>query len=108
MAVLEQMNDGKDYSNHEFYNWIERVKQADIRKVVPELIYIIRKDDALHEDFVVDVNGTPIENAADFKSDFLARLEKVLQDIFNDEKPFAPTDKKERCSYCEYRGICGR
>ncbi len=108
MAVLEQMNDGKDYSKHEFYNWIERVKQADIHKVVPELIYIIRKDDALHEDFVVDVNGTPIENAADFKSDFLARLEKVLQDIFNDEKPFAPTDKKERCSYCEYRGICGR
>ncbi|MBQ8364768.1 MAG: PD-(D/E)XK nuclease family protein [Bacteroidaceae bacterium] len=108
IAVIEQLNDGKNYGNDKDYSWIEKVKQSNIEKVVPELIYIIRKDDALHEDFVVDINNQPIEDAADLKSDFLARLESVLQDIFNNEKPFTPTDKKERCRYCEYKGICGR
>lgn len=108
VAVIEQLNDGHDYSNHKDFNWIEKVKQACIEKVVPELIYIIRKDNAMHEDFVVDINDKPIENAADLKEDFLSRLESVLQDIFNNEKSFTPTDKKERCHYCEYKGICGR
>lgn len=108
MAVIEQLNDGKDYSNHKDYEWIEKAKQLQTEKVVPELIYIIRKDDALHEDFVVDVNDEPIEDANELKADFLNRLEMVLQDIFNNKKPFAPTDKKERCHYCEYKGICGR
>ena len=108
IAVIEQLNDGKNYGNDKDYSWIEKVKQSNIKKVVPELIYIIRKDDAQHEDFVVDINNQPIDDAANLKSDFLTRLERVLMDIFNNEKPFTPTDKKERCRYCEYKGICGR
>lgn len=108
VAVIEQLNDGKDYCNDKDFGWIEKVRKSDIEKIVPELIYIIRKDEALHEDFIVDVDGGPIEDVATLKADFLNRLKDVLQRIFNEAEPFAPTDKKERCRYCEYKGICGR
>ena len=54
------------------------------------------------------MDKNPIDNVADFKDEFLARLQDVLLDIFDIDKPFAPTEDKERCTYCEYRNICGR
>jgi hypothetical protein len=43
---------------------------------------------------------------------FLAKSETILSDILNDlldrDKPFKKTKKLEICSYCDFRGICGR
>jgi CRISPR/Cas system-associated exonuclease Cas4 (RecB family) len=58
----------------------------------------------------------PIEDVAKFKTSdeatleqsFLEKLQATLQDIFDAEKPFEPTPEKERCTYCEYKNICGR
>lgn len=108
VAVIELVNNGKDYSKDEELSWVEEVKKAGISKVIPELIYLVRKDNALHEDFVIDINKKIIEDVAEYKKDFLNHLQEVLQNIFDEKRDFEPTDKKKRCEYCEYKSICGR
>lgn len=108
VAVMELMKDGKDYANDADLCWIEEVKKSNINKVVPELLYLVRKDNAMHEDFVVDIDKRAIENVGEYKSEFLSRMQEVLQNIFDEENSFAPTEERKRCEYCEYKGICGR
>lgn len=108
VAIIELLKSGNDFGNDERLSWIEDLKKTDIEKVIPSLIYIHKKANAQREDFIIDMDKKPIDNVADFKDEFLARLQDVLLDIFDIDKPFAPTEDKERCTYCEYRNICGR
>jgi hypothetical protein len=43
---------------------------------------------------------------------FLAKSERILTDILNDlldpDKPFKKTDDLKICTYCDFKGICGR
>lgn len=40
--------------------------------------------------------------------DFKGRMETLLSDLFDPEKPFMPTEDEENCRYCAFRALCGR
>ncbi|MDO5394996.1 MAG: exodeoxyribonuclease V subunit gamma [Bacteroidales bacterium] len=48
-------------------------------------------------------NGTPA-----WQPEFRARLEEMVDSIFDETKPFVQTPHVRNCEYCPYAGICGR
>ena len=42
-----------------------------------------------------------------YTEDFLSKLKELIEDIFNPNIAFNPTENTKRCQYCPYREICG-
>lgn len=81
-------------------------------KVAPSLLYIHR---AAQESYspVIEMRGeknakVPINDFAVLEEEFREALYDLLQEIFDPEAPFTPTEDKKKCEYCAYRTICRR
>ena len=46
-------------------------------------------------------------NNKDVYNDFVEGLQTLLHDIFDEERPFMPTQFVDRCENCIYKNICG-
>lgn len=108
VAIMELLNRNENLGNDKELSWIEEIKKMDIKRVVPSLLYIHKKANAEREDFIIDIDKQPVNDVAEYKEEFLERLQCVLQDIFDSNRPFTATEDRERCTYCEYCNICGR
>jgi len=47
-------------------------------------------------------------NSDGILSSFEEKLINLLKNLFNEKRPFYQTSNLESCSYCDYKGICGR
>ncbi len=52
--------------------------------------------------------GREVEDVRPFLSEFGDRLTALLEEIFDQDTPFAQTEDVKKCLYCPYRGICNR
>ncbi len=77
-------------------------------KASPSLMYIHNKSSAAREDFVVKIAGQPIKDINTHRGEFMQHMQKTLEEIFNTDVPFTPTDDKNRCEWCDYKDLCGR
>ena len=50
---------------------------------------------------------TPVTDISSVKDEFLHHLNLLLSEIYDDARPFAPTDDSSRCHTCPFRNICG-
>ena len=107
LAVEHLLSDGKNYSGNEELEWIEEVRRQGISKIAPSLLYI-HKNKASREDYIIDSEGVAVNNISTIRTAFFERLHNVLSNIFDPTKPFEPTQDKERCKFCDYKGICCR
>ena len=41
-----------------------------------------------------------------YREDYMERLLGVVEEIFNPDEPFKPTQDETRCSTCAYRHLC--
>jgi ATP-dependent helicase/DNAse subunit B len=81
-------------------------------KVAPALLYIHR---AASEDYspVVEM-GEPhkpkraIDDFSIYEKEFRERLQILLEEIYDSQKPFTQTPHTARCQYCNFKGICER
>ncbi len=103
VAIRELLDNGNNTPE-----WIAHIKRAGGKRVVPSLLYIHKRADADREEFIIDMDKKPIEDIASLQEKFLELLQKTLHEIFDADTPFTPTPDKERCTYCEYKSICGR
>jgi CRISPR/Cas system-associated exonuclease Cas4 (RecB family) len=51
-------------------------------------------------------NTKEIDDIADYEDEFRENLKKLLEEIFNPDIDFQPTDKKDRCKTCPYARLC--
>ena len=49
----------------------------------------------------------PVDDIEDVADDFHEALKKLLEEIFNPDIPFSPTDDMRRCTSCPYANLCG-
>ena len=49
----------------------------------------------------------PIMDVADYREEFIDHLKQLIEEIFNPDVPFSPTQNTKQCQYCPYRDICG-
>ncbi|MBQ2779630.1 MAG: PD-(D/E)XK nuclease family protein [Bacteroidaceae bacterium] len=87
---------------------VAAIESKKATKASPSLIYIHRKDATNRNDYIVKIAGKPLYDTAPLCSEFKEHLHETLGGIFDEALPFTPTDKEERCTYCDFKRICGR
>lgn len=50
----------------------------------------------------------PVEDFTDYSADFESALRDCLDEIFISDTPFRQTALEKNCSYCPFKGICGK
>lgn len=58
-------------------------------------------------DPVLEIDSHKISDVGIYKKQFIDLLKNVLAEIFDPNKPFVPTEDRQRCAMCPYRMICG-
>lgn len=80
--------------------------------VSPALLFIRKAQIADYNpmlEFAGEKRGSrvAIADINDYHQDFTDALKKLLEEIFNADLPFIPTQQTERCLTCPYHKICG-
>lgn len=57
---------------------------------------------------VLSLGKKRIDRAEDYADEFFALLKAKMEEIFNKDIPFKPTETLRTCEYCPYRQLCGR
>ena len=89
------------------YSAAKAAEQSGL-KISPSLLYIHKLVEGEREKFVVNIGKKPVTDFSEHQKRFLELLQKELDEIFDINTPFNPTDDKDRCKYCDYKALCGR
>ena len=95
-------------SNGKEGEWVKKLEGLGGCRISPSLLYLSKGDNCAREEFVVDVDGVPVNDISSLKGDYIAALDSVIAEMFDTSTPFTATEDKERCKYCNYKQICGR
>ena len=66
----------------------------------------IFKDDSIR--LQCKANGNADVNYQDVKNEFEPLLTSLVEEIFDQDKPFIQTSVEEHCQYCNFTSICGK
>ena len=50
----------------------------------------------------------PVSNFAFFEDEFREHLQRLLEEIFDENEPFTQTEDTKKCAYCDFKAICKR
>lgn len=75
-------------------------------KVSPALLFI-QHAGAKDYDPTLKFGNDKIEDISDFSQEFTDNLHNIIDEIFDSQKSFIPTDNQDICKYCPYAGLCG-
>jgi ATP-dependent helicase/DNAse subunit B len=89
-------------------DWVKKIDADGEGKISPSLLYVHHKDNADRADFIIKVQKAPVEDIATITPEYMKRLQQVLTEIFDVEKPFVPATDSDKCKYCDYKEICGK
>ena len=73
--------------------------------VSPGLLFI-QQAGAKDYDPTLALGKTPILDAVEYEQEFTEGLEALIAEICDTERPFVPTDDKQRCATCPYAALC--
>ena len=88
------------------------VSQQQPLKVAPALLYIHRASSETYSP-VIEM-GEPrkpkilVNNFAFFEDEFRERLQRLLEEIFNENTPLKQTEDIKKCGYCDFKVLCKR
>ena len=78
-------------------------------RLAPTLLYTRSSSKPTADDIYYSVGGNTIKDfTGQYGQEFEERLKGIIQDIFNPDIPFEPTDDKEACKRCDFSNLCGR
>ncbi len=93
------------------YSWMFGSKYPDRDRFVPALIPIRGLKGEIGEVYFEEKNGrgllTP-EMLPEVLEEFKALLKPLVEEIFDVWVPFSQTEDVKHCTYCDFKGICGR
>lgn len=90
-----------------FYGWLYASKKGQEDAIVPGLLNM---SELFQPDFDLRLktNGELLEDARPFLEQFENLLSQLIAEIYGMEQPFDQTEDEKKCSYCDFKGICGR
>ncbi|MBR4848325.1 MAG: PD-(D/E)XK nuclease family protein, partial [Bacteroidaceae bacterium] len=104
-VVLKKQLSGKCKCESE---WLKKITYPETKKIAPLLLYVHLKDNAVRDEFIVNHNKKPVNDITEIETAFMSKLQDVLSEIFDIDKPFVPVADVDKCKYCDYKEICGR
>jgi len=90
-----------------FYAWLYAAKHGESHAIVPGLMNM---QELFQEDFDyrLTMNNSPLSDARPHLSYFESKLEELLKEIYDADVPFDQTEDDRICTFCDFKGICGR
>lgn len=81
-------------------------------KVAPALLYIHRASSESYSP-VIEMGEPrkpklPVNNFVFFEDEFRERLQRLLEEIYDEKEPFTQTEDIKKCEYCDFKAICKR
>lgn len=73
--------------------------------VMPALLYI-QHAKAENYDPVLKIGKQRISDISTYEAEFRQRLQALVEEIFDPQQPFTPTEDHHRCMNCPYKEIC--
>ena len=73
--------------------------------VSPALLFI-QQASAEENDPVLRLGKERVDDVAAYRDEFWSGLQSLLEEIFDKDRPFEPTEDRERCTRCPYRQVC--
>ena len=75
--------------------------------VVPAIYYL---RDVFNENYDPRLiyNKEPMNNVEGMMDEFTARLNNLIEEIFNPDIPFSQTENEAICKWCAFKDICRR
>ena len=55
---------------------------------------------------ILSIGKTAIEDIEEYREPFMEMLSQVLDDIYNRQLAFEPTQDRTRCATCPYKQLC--
>ncbi|MCF0180591.1 MAG: PD-(D/E)XK nuclease family protein, partial [Bacteroidales bacterium] len=73
-------------------------------------LYFVRdfKQDSNRDTFLYNKEKEQITNFDSYREAFKKEFDKLLIEIFDEEKDFTQTPNKNNCQYCNFKNICNR
>ncbi len=93
------------------YSWMFAAKYPDRKKFAPALIPIRALKGEAGDILFHEKKGRGPLNADVMPfvlQEFKALLRPLVEEIFDELTPFSQTEDARGCSYCDFKGICGR
>lgn len=90
-----------------YYAWLYAAKYGLDDPITPGILNI-QELFTVGFDERLKIKGEPIEDARPLLSEFEDRFKRVLLDIYGMGVPFDQTTDLKKCSFCDFKGICGR
>ncbi len=87
---------------------VAALESGKATKVAPSLIYIHKAQNTKRDDFIIKVEGKTLYDASPLRDEFKALLQNTVNNIFDINQPFSPTDDSDRCKWCDFKNICNR
>ena len=101
----ENLQNHSDYYLQAFlYSCIVRAKHP-ATPVAPALLFI-QHSGGTDYDPTICFGKTPINDVADFSKRFMELVTEKIDEIFNPQIAFVPTDDRNRCRNCPYKQLC--
>ena len=102
----ESLKDHSDYYLQAFlYSHIVRRKSKN-KPVAPALLFI---QHAGGDDYnpTLCLGREPVNDIATVSESYMEKLDGIINDMFNPDISFTPTDDLKRCEHCPYARLCG-
>ena len=101
----------KKRSNYIFQTFLYAaiMSRQQSQKVSPALLYIHRSASDKYSPVVCIKEGKEVNEVTDFsiyESEFRAKLQELLEEIFHPDMDFTQTDVQEKCAYCDFKAMC--
>jgi len=89
------------------YCYIYQKSSKDSRIIYPA-IYNIKELISKFYDPKFRINKEVLNDFEFVKDKFIKNLKKTLEEIYNPNIPFAQTEVKDKCKYCDFASICNK
>jgi hypothetical protein len=88
---------------------ISRHEKFKNKKLAPVLLYTSSLSRPTPEDIYYKFAGEPLTDfTRQCGSEFAAGLQSLIDEIFNPDTDFEPTDDRDACMFCDFASLCGR
>jgi len=89
------------------YCYIYQSTTKDSHIIYP-VIYSIK--DLINKNYNpnLKIDNEFLEDFESIKNEFISNLKEILEEIYNYKIPFAQTDVKSKCEYCDFASICNK
>ena len=109
---IEEKDRAKAVMQVFMYAWMySRLPESTGKAIQPGIYYMRTLFSTDFDSAVYKKEGRSREQVADFTAyaqDFQAGLQGCLEQLFVSETPFTQTPTGKACSYCQFKGICGK